>query len=390
MAQLLPSHWSISRIECQMSERRRSSTGLRTACTSRLAGLAIALGCGATFVRCQMTDTAALPPESADLFRAAMAEQQNQQLTAAEKDYRVLLAQAPDFLPARFDLGLVLDGEGSFQDALDQFQIVDRELATFPGSQFFTGVESFRLGKYEASEQALRLATQQSSKDLLCWFWLARAEFALSHETEGKAALDEALRIDPDDPSSLYLRALTYISDQDLPRSQELLTRLVEKYPQVPEFHRSLGSVYYMQAQLDKAQGEYTSQLAIDPHDPQALSMLGVILLDRGQAAAALPYLKQGLDANPRISFLQWKIGQALSALGRPEEAIPHLKEAIALDPQDATAHYLLWKAFTGLHRPQEAEPELEAFRKLEAEQQNRIPASSLPDAMFPAKGTPP
>jgi protein O-GlcNAc transferase len=369
---------------------RRSSKRNRAAHPARLAIFVIIFAYAAVAARCQITDAASLPSASADLFRAAMAEQQNQQLAAAEKDYRLVLEQSPGFLPARFDLGLVLDGEGSFQDALDQFLIVDRELATFPGSQFFTGIESFRLGKYGAAEQALHLATQQSSNDARCWFWLARTEFALSHEAEGKAALDEALRIAPDDPSSLYLRALAYISDQDLARSEALLSRLIERYPQVPEFHQSLGSVYYLQAQLDKAQKEYNSQLAIDPHNPQALSMLGVILLDRGQASAAIPYLEQGLHANPRISFLQRKMGQALAAANRPQDAIAHLKEAIDLDPQDATAHFLLWKAYSALHEPQDAATELEAFQKLDAAQQHRLPASSLPGAMLPGTGTPP
>jgi tetratricopeptide (TPR) repeat protein len=358
--------------------------------TTTLAGLTIALACGAVPGRCQITDATALSPSSADLFRAAMAEQQDKELAAAEKDYKLLLAQSPDFLPARFDLGLVLDGEGSYQEALDVFLMVDRELATFPGSQFFTGIETFRLGKFDASEQALRLATQQSPKDSLGWFWLARAEFALSHATEGKAALDEALHIAPEDPSSLYLRALAYTSDQDFAHSEELLTRLVARYPQVPEFQLSLGSVYYMEAQLDKAQKEYESLLAIDPHNPQALSMLGVILLDRGQASAAIPYLEQGLSANPRIEFLQRKIGQAFAGVDRPQDAISHLKTAIALDPQDATAHYLLWKTYSRLKQPRDAEPELDAFRKLEAAQQDHVPASSLPGALLPGNGTRP
>ena len=74
------------------------------------------------------------------------------------------------------------------------------------------------------------------------------------------------------------------IQEQDFARSEEVLTRLVKQYPRVPEFDQSLGSVYYMEAQLDKAQSEYGSQLAIEPHNPQALSMVGVILLDRGDA----------------------------------------------------------------------------------------------------------
>jgi len=358
---------------------------------SRLAAVAVfVLGSWPCTSWCQVNEAASLPPETGELFRTALAEHQGQDLVAAERDYRLVLAQSPGFLPARFNLGLVLDAQGKTKDALDQFLLVDKQLPTFPGSQLFTGVENFRLGRYDASEKALRLATEQSSDDSRGWFWLAKAEFALLHTSEGKAALDAALRISPDDPSSLYLLALFYISEQDLVRSEELLTRLVEKYPQIPEFHQSLGSVYYMQARLEKAQAEYNRQLVIDPHNPQALSMLGVILLDRGEASSAIQYLQQGLDANPRIPFLQQKIGQALFEVNRPQEAIQHLHEAVILDPQDSTSHFLLWKIYTALHRSQNATEELEAFRKLQTAHQNRSPSNPLSNTMIPGMGPPP
>jgi tetratricopeptide (TPR) repeat protein len=319
----------------------------------------------------QSSDPAILGPESAELFQAGLTAQQNHDLPTAERDYSLLLARFPEFLPARFNLGLVFDEERKPQDALNQFLIVRDRKPTFPGVQLFTGVESFRLGKYADAEATLQLATEQAPNDARGWFWLAKTEFTISHSSDARAALETALRHAPQDPSSLYLLALIDISDQDLARSEGVLSGLVGKYPQVPEFHESLGNVYYMQAQLDKAQVEYKSELAISPHNSHALSMLGVILLDRAQASEAIPYLQEGVTANPQVSFLQRKLGQALFEVGRLQDAIPHLRQAITIDPQEATAHFLLWRIYTMQHRPQDAANELAAFRGLQSMQQN-------------------
>lgn len=316
----------------------------------------------------QSMDASNLSSDDAALFQTALAAQQNRDLPTAEKGYQALLARTPEFLPARFDLGLVFDAEGKTAEALDAFEAVQVIEPTFPAVQMFVGIENFRLGRLEAAHTALDLATQQSPDDLHSWFWLARADFADGKVAQGKEALDKALAISPDDASSLNLLAQYLISAQDLTGAERILISLETRYPRVPDFHESLGSVYYLEARLDKAEEEYRTELGLDPSNPQALSMLGVILLDRGQAKQAVPYLAKGLDANPRIAYLQRKMGQALLESGEAAEAITHLHDATALDAHEATAHFLLWKAYNLLGRKTDAAEELDIFRKLQSE----------------------
>lgn len=317
-----------------------------------------------------MVNASGLDGEDAAQFQNALDAQQKRDLATAEKNYQALLSRTPGFLPARFNLGLILDGEGRTTEALDAFDAVLRSEPVFPAAQMFAGIEEFRLGRFAAAQDALKLATQQTPGDLRCWFWLARTDFAAGKTADGKEAVDRALAISPDDPSALYLLAQYQISAQDLTGAERTLTGLAARYPQVPDFHESLGSVYYLEARLDKAEEEYRIELKQAASNAQALSMLGVILLDRGQAKEALPYLAKGLDANPRIAYLQRKMGQALLESGQAEEAISHLHEATTLDPHDANAHFLLWKANSSLNRKSEAAAELDAFRALQSQPQ--------------------
>jgi predicted Zn-dependent protease len=327
----------------------------------------------------QSASPAELGPETAALFQDALAAQQRRDLQGAEKSYRVLLTSMPDYLPARLNLGIVLDAENKTVDALAAFDAVRTRQPTFPAAQMFAGIEEVRLGRLADALGSLHLATEQSASDPRCWFWLARANFALGNAAEGKAALDKVLAISPDDASALYLLAQYQISAQDLNGAERVLTGLATRYPTVPDFHQSLGSVYYMEARLDKAEDEYRIQLRMDSGNPQALSMIGVILLDRGQAKDAEPYLAKGLEANPGIAYLQRKMGQALLESDAPEQAIPHLRQALALDAQDATAHFLLWKAFNAMGRKPEASAELDAFRKLQSHSPANAERQGLP-----------
>jgi tetratricopeptide (TPR) repeat protein len=341
------------------------------------------LASGITGTAAQTMDAAKLKPEDAALFQRALDAQRDRNLATAERDYRDLLARTPGFLPARFNLGLVLDAEGSTAEAFDTFNAVAKINPDFPALQMFIGIEGFRLKRLDAAENALQIATKQTPADLHCWFWLARVDFEMDKTGEGKTALDRALAISPDDPSSLYLLAQYQISMQNFTGAERVLSDLAKRYPQLPDFHRSLGSVYYLEARLKDAEDEYREALKLDAGDPQALSMLGVILLDRGQAEQAVPYLEQGLEANPHIAYLQRKMGQALLESGETEKAVEHLREAIGLNPQEATAHFLLWKAYIALNRRKEATQELEEFRRLQSQPKT---ATDIPG--FPAGST--
>jgi predicted Zn-dependent protease len=327
----------------------------------------------------QITNAADLRPEDAALFQQAIKAQRDGNLPAAESNYRNLLTKAPEFLPARFNLGLLLDAAGKTAEAFEAFNTVAKVEPDFPAVQMFIGIEEFRLGRAEAAKSALELATKQNPNDLRCWFWLARIDFALEKKGEGKAALDRALAIAPGDPSALYLLAQYEVSMQDLTGAERVLSGLATRYPRIPDFHQSLGSVYYLEARLDSAEDEYRAELKLDPGNPQALSMMGVILLDRGQAKQAIPYLAKGLEANPHIAYLQRKMGQALLESGDTEQAVGHLKQATALDSQEASAHFLLWKAYRALDRRNDAARELDLFRKLQSQPKTAAEMPGIP-----------
>jgi len=70
----------------------------------------------------------------------------------------------------------------------------------------------------------------------------------------------------------------------------------------------------------------------------------GTILLDRGDAAAALPWLEKSLAARPGGAVL-YRLGRARSQLGDEAGALAAWREAVQIDPRDVSSREALAEA---------------------------------------------
>jgi len=76
----------------------------------------------------------------------------------------------------------------------------------------------------------------------------------------------------------------------------------------------------------------------LDPHDPEIPAETGKILLDEGQAEAALAEFNSALALDPRNAVNLNNRGVALASLGQNEAARMDFEQALALDPAFAEA----------------------------------------------------
>ena len=106
---------------------------------------------------------------------------------------------------------------------------------------------------------------------------------------------------------------------------------------------------------LDEAYQHYQAVLQHEPRHAAALAMLGTIGLQRGDAAAALPFITQSLavDANQPEAYCNQ--GFALATLKRPEEALASYDRALALQPDFVGAHVNRGNTLRDLRRFAEA-----------------------------------
>lgn len=117
---------------------------------------------------------------------------------------------------------------------------------------------------------------------------------------------------------------------------------LEARYARVVAYHYRLG-------QPDKALALLDGLLAEHPDDPYFQELKGEILLQKGQAKAALPFYAQAVEAVPDAALLRLGYGRALSQTEDPalrKTAIAQLEEAVRLEPKYRDGWYWLAIAY--------------------------------------------
>jgi len=112
---------------------------------------------------------------------------------------------------------------------------------------------------------------------------------------------------------------------------------------------------------LDESERAWRSILERTPEDPQALHMLGYILVRRGQREAGLALLDRSIERAPRAAAFLNNRAQVLAEDGRIDEAIRDLRRAVQAEPRFAAGFTHLGIL---LQREARREEALAAFRR--------------------------
>jgi protein O-GlcNAc transferase len=105
------------------------------------------------------------------------------------------------------------------------------------------------------------------------------------------------------------------------------------------------GVAHHQAGRLAEAESLYQRALALQPRQPDALNLIGLIQHQRGRTAAALARFEEALAIAPRMPEIHNNRGMALTRLGRADEAIAALREALALRRDYPEAQFNLGNA---------------------------------------------
>ena len=109
------------------------------------------------------------------------------------------------------------------------------------------------------------------------------------------------------------------------------LERIVREIPEVAKYHRALGQAYFVLNRPGEAEDELLRSLALDPRDPDALTLLGNLYARSGRPAKAVALYRRSIELMPNVYALT-NTGAALAELGELDEAIASLRRAIDID----------------------------------------------------------
>ena len=119
-------------------------------------------------------------------------------------------------------------------------------------------------------------------------------------------------------------------------------------------------------AQFDAAERSLRSVLALAPHEPRAIRMLGMVARSRGDYAKAADCFRSVLAVWPDDVFLRTELGLSLLALGEPQAATEHFRQVCELAPESESAWFNLGEALWQQARGEEAVMALQRSLALE------------------------
>jgi TolB-like protein/Tfp pilus assembly protein PilF len=158
----------------------------------------------------------------------------------------------------------------------------------------------------------------------------------------------------------------TEFPGEALKRANELATKALTIDPELVEAHRTLGRVYSMQFQLERAITEIDRALALNPSDAEAHGDRGMILLWVGRLEEAVTSLETSFKFDPNLrSDYVFAYGLALYSLGRHEDAITILERGAARHRTYVFIPAVLVAAYGQIGRVEEARRNAQKVKRL-------------------------
>ncbi len=223
----------------------------------------------------------------------------------------------------------IAQAQGGVPAALAEADRLRKDPANLPIAELLKGdvlMANRRFGEAAAAYQAEYKATPSLALAL-------RAADALQASGASAAAaqqLDDWLKRQPDSPDALRLLASLEMSAGHYADAEPKFLQVLKQRPNDPVALNNLAWSLQEQGKPDAL--AYARRAFLAAPTPDVGDTLGWILTTHGEAADALPLLRQAAKAKPQDPSVQYHLALALSGTGQKDEAI-HLLDALVSRP---------------------------------------------------------
>jgi predicted Zn-dependent protease len=243
--------------------------------------------------------------------------------------YRELLRADSDNTDLMLNLSIAEYTAGNFRDAADIAAGALKRAPDLLPAQLFLGASYLELGEFAKAVEALDRVVKKDARDRNARVLLAQARAKLQDAAmrwrESAAEWSEAFKLAPENPKVRFGLAWALFRSRDYDAAMAAIKPLLS--------------------------------------DPAAQFLFGASLLNLGQPADAMPYLRNAVSGDPSLLPARAALGQALLQTGKSEEAIPYLKEAASSD-QEGSVRFQLFRAYQLTGRKAEADQALADYQR--------------------------
>ncbi len=115
------------------------------------------------------------------------------------------------------------------------------------------------------------------------------------------------------------------------------------------------GLYCHRKGNFDEAETIYREVLGLDPNQPDALHLLGVLTHSRGNSSASVELISKAISIRPKFPEAYCNLGVSLEALNRLPESVTAFKEALNIKPNYMEAYFNLGNLHLKLDEPDAA-----------------------------------
>jgi len=339
--------------------------------------------------------------DSTNLFERAAEAMRSGDLNRAGEGFAAAVKASPSFAEAHFNLGLVREEQGRFEEAVGSFQKALSLKPRLHGANLFLAIAYYRMNSFPAAIAAVNKETAVFPKDASSWMWQGVIQLAMDRPEDAAAALDKAASLAPGNVDILYHRGQAHLlvsknsygqmfkADPKSWRVHQVLAQAnaeadrpvdaiaeyqaaIKLAPTQPGLHEELGSEYRNAGKPLEADAAFQRELEIDPFNVLARYKLGVLAIERGDGVKAKELIEAALQQKAGLRHSDYNLGRAEMLLGQDESALKHFQTASSseTDPEVLQqAWFQLGIVFRRLHRMPEAQQAIATFQRLKNEQ---------------------
>jgi len=348
------------------------------------------------FAETQKGPAPAAAQRFAQVSKQAAQAREQERLEEAVQLYREGVRLRPDWKEGWWYLGTMFYDQDRYEEAraaLRRFTVLDPKVAA---AWAFLGLCEYETKAYDAALAHLEHATALGLDATSQLYTVAQyhATLLLTRSAKFEAALEILMKLagqGAETPSLVEAAGIAGLRKPLLPtelppterelvllvgravmdtgarhpaEAQKEFESLVAGYPKTPNIHYLFGS-FLMLSDPDAGLQQLKKELEISPRSLPALLQISFEYLRRSDAAAALPYARQGAKIDPQSFIAHNALGRALVDSGDMENGIKELELSKKQAPGSPQTRIALASAYAKVGRSEEAARERAEFLKL-------------------------
>jgi len=260
----------------------------------------------------------------------------------AETIWRDTLKKNPYSWMAHNNLGIMLEGEGRADEAIEHYKEALQLKADHAEANNNLGSALLSQGKFYESIGFLRRAIEVKANYPEAYYNLGAAYLIVGRYQDAVEAFRKCTKIKPAFAEAYYSLGSAYVKLGRVESGVEAFKQAIKVKPNFAEAWCDLGAAYGVLSQWETAAEACKHSIKLKPDSAEAHCNLGIAFGKLGRWDEATGALKDAIKIRPAYSEAYNYLGAAYGMLGRHRDAIAACSEAVKLKPNFVDAHYNL------------------------------------------------